>query len=170
MIVNYGFGRHFPYVSETFSEVLKWMIGGYIQNFVAVFAVKLSVCLFILRVIGVTHRRTRYFIYLLIVVVAGIMVASVLIVTLQCFPLEKVWNLAVPGTCASFSRLALLTKAFGSTDHGNTSCDGNTDASIVLGFVTDLACVLIPISIFRSLQMSQRTQHGLCAVIGLGLM
>ncbi|KAL9123976.1 MAG: hypothetical protein Q9217_006649, partial [Psora testacea] len=90
--VEYGFGRHLVYVKSTAVDIVKWTIIAEIQSYSAVLLVKLSVCLFILRVIKGTHRNIAKFIYVLMVLMTTLALAAMLTDALQCFPLEKAWR------------------------------------------------------------------------------
>ncbi|KAI9877447.1 MAG: hypothetical protein M1830_003869 [Pleopsidium flavum] len=150
--LEYGFGRHVVYVLPTVQGVTKWTIIAEIQSYSAVFLVKLSVCLFILRVLGPTHRYIARFLKLMMAIMAMLTVAAMLTDALQCFPLAKAWNRTLKGTCISHEVLTRLTEGFGA-----------------IGCATDFACVIIPIFIFHGLQMNARTKTALYIVMGLGL-
>ena len=94
-------------------DVAKWTIIAEIQSYSAVLLVKLSVCLFILRVIEGTHRNIAKFIYVLMVLMTMLALAAMLTDALQCFPLEKAWRPTMKGQCISPRVLTRLTEVFG---------------------------------------------------------
>ncbi|KAI9812642.1 MAG: hypothetical protein M1827_004631 [Pycnora praestabilis] len=150
--VHYGFGRHLVYVQPTVQEVSKWTIIAEIQSYSAVMLVKLSVCCFLLRVIKLTHKKVLIFIYILMVFLTGVGIAAMLVDAFQCFPLAKAWNKDLSGKCINPQVLTRLTEVFGA-----------------IGCATDFACVVIPIFIFRSLQINKRTKIALYIILLLGL-
>lgn len=100
-------------------DVVKWTIIAEIQNYSAVLLVKLSVCLFILRVIKGTHRNIAKFIYVLMVLMTMFALAAMLTDALQCFPLEKTWRPKLKGSCISPRILTRLTEVFGGKEDFN---------------------------------------------------
>ncbi|KAI9705271.1 MAG: hypothetical protein M1820_005269 [Bogoriella megaspora] len=150
--VHYGLGQHFVYVELMVSKFLQWSTIAQLQNAIAVLLIRISVCLFILRVIGTTHRKVNYFIWFLIVFMTLFCLATLLTVGMQCVPLRKAWYPTTPGHCINQEVLTKLTNAYGA-----------------IGCILDFTCVFIPVWIFRSLQMDRKTKIGLSAIICLGL-
>jgi hypothetical protein len=62
---------------------------------------KVSVCLFLLRIIEHQNRNWDFFLWSLISLVVAVDCASSISILLQCQPLEKLWNPTVSGTCWS---------------------------------------------------------------------
>ena len=94
-------------------KFLMWSTIAQLQNAVAVLLIRISVCLFILRVVGVTHRGTAYFIISLIVFMTCFAFATLLTVGLQCIPLKRAWYPTTPGHCIHEEVLTKLTNAYG---------------------------------------------------------
>lgn len=100
-------------------DVVKWTIIAEIQSYSAVLLVKLSACLFILRVIKGTHRKIVRFTYVLMVLMTTLALAVILTDALQCFPLEKAWRPKLKGSCISPRVLTRLTEVFGGKEDLN---------------------------------------------------
>lgn len=94
-------------------DAAKWTIIAQIQSYSAVLLVKLSVCLFILRVIKGTHRYIARFIYVLMVLMTMLALTAMLTDALQCIPLEKASRPKMKGHCTSPRILTRLTEIFG---------------------------------------------------------
>jgi hypothetical protein len=62
---------------------------------------KVSVCIFLLRIIEHQNRNWNFFLCSLISLVVAVDCASSICILVQCQPLEKLWDPTVPGTCWS---------------------------------------------------------------------
>jgi hypothetical protein len=60
---------------------------------------KVSVCLFLLRIIEHQNRNWDFYLYGLISLAIAVDCASSISILVQCQPLEKLWNPAAAGTC-----------------------------------------------------------------------
>lgn len=89
------------YVLPTLDNVVMWITFTELFSTIGVCLVKVSVCLFVLRFIGSTHRPLRILLWMLITVMSAITIALSVVLLLQCQPLAKVWNPNLPGTCWS---------------------------------------------------------------------
>ena len=97
-----GVGRHiFCVTPKNISETLKWSTWAQIVEVIALAFVKISVCLFILRVIDKTSKRIGQFLKLLIIAVVICHIVPLLLYVLQCRPLQAVWNRQIQGKCYS---------------------------------------------------------------------
>ncbi|MCJ1311882.1 hypothetical protein MMC25_005555 [Agyrium rufum] len=149
-----GIGRHVLCISpQRTADVVKWSTIAQIVEVICIAFVKISVCLFILRVIEGTSRRITQLLWMLIIFIILCHLAPLLLYVLQCRPLNKVWEPMVPGNCYS-SRLT-YTAAY---------------VAIGLDAFTDLACATIPIFVIQKLQMDLRTKIAVCILMGLGVL
>ena len=85
-----------------------------------------------------------------IALVIGCYIAISVSKILQCWPREKIWNAATPGTCIN---LAVLL-----------------DTSGIFNIVSDVVILLLPIKGLWNLQMSFRKKVGIYAAFTVGLM
>lgn len=99
--VNAGFGRHMALLSvHQRMEALKWNWLASPFLVLSLATSKVSICLFLLRVLKKTHaKRRKYFLYLIIGSIVGLSVPAAGYCLGQCQPVEKLWNKKVPGFC-----------------------------------------------------------------------
>ena len=111
--VHAGYGRHVYYLSKhQIIETVKWTTLSEVQSAIGVFFVKLSVCLFILRMIAGTHKLMKRALLSIITILTLLMLGNVLVICFQCIPLEAVWNPAIPARCMPAPDLSKSSKAF----------------------------------------------------------
>ena len=99
--VHYGLGRHQYYLlltPELASEAAKWQWLLEIIAGISFMFIRISICLFVLRIFGIT-RRLRWTLYTAIAFIVATNISSTLIFVLQCQPPQKVWKPLTPGTC-----------------------------------------------------------------------
>lgn len=98
--VQNGFGRHIQYLSRP--EIVrlgKWTLSNELG--ITFTLVKISGCIFILRMTHNVQKRVRYIIYLLSTLLSVISLASIFVLGLQCFPLKRFYDKSIKGTCIS---------------------------------------------------------------------
>ena len=111
--VHDGYGRHVYYLSNhQILQSTKWTTVFEVQNAIGVYFVKVSVCLFILRMIAVTHEAMRRVLLGTITLLTLLMLGNVSVVCFQCVPFDAVWNPAISGRCMTSSDADKLAKAF----------------------------------------------------------
>ena len=72
------------------------------QNTIGVGFVKISICLFLLRLIEGTHQRTRYILWGVITVIAVLHSGTIFTLAAQCRPYQKIWEPTLEGqVCAN---------------------------------------------------------------------
>lgn len=107
--------RHVYYLfKQQIIETTKWTTLSEIQSAIGVCLVKLSVCLFILRMIASTHKVMRRTLISLVTILTLLMLGNVLVICFQCVPFEAVWNPAIQARCIPASDLSRSSKAFNS--------------------------------------------------------
>ena len=96
---HHGIGRHSYYMtSDQISQTFKWLWAAKSTNLLAVFLVKVSICLSFLRLVppkGI-HQAV---IHALITALGPSVILMSLIYFLECRPIQKVWKPEIPGTC-----------------------------------------------------------------------
>ncbi|KAI0449202.1 hypothetical protein F5B21DRAFT_509398 [Xylaria acuta] len=119
----------------------------------SLWAVKISICFFILGLIRDTHSRSRRILYGLITVTTlGSLIQSVFWGT-QAKPLEKLWNPEIPGTYASPQTLVITISLF-----------------TAIFSITDLFYAVSPIYFFGRLQMDRKKKLIVLGLTGSGLL
>ena len=92
MHIKYGFGRHHQFLNDyQTSQGAKWgFIAGTFYN-LAIFFVKFSIILFLLR-IGKLKTWVRTVIYLDLFLVFGSLATAVIVQLVRCRPITKNWD------------------------------------------------------------------------------
>ena len=108
-----GVGRHKYYIGAAdTAQAIKWSTIAQCQNVLSTGLVKVSICIFLLRIL--TSKPLARFLYGLITLIS---VATVMIlagIVSQCRPIEKIWNHTVRGDCWNPLILPQLSRAQGS--------------------------------------------------------
>ena len=99
--VRAGYGQHLAHLSKTqITEALKWYWFVTMLFILNVAASKISICLFLLRVLGHSQLRLRRtFLLALIRLLTVTAIFSVAYTLGQCHPVKKLWNPMEPGHC-----------------------------------------------------------------------
>lgn len=151
--VDNGFGRHIEYLQpDQISKCLLLTAILTMLHTVGTFLVRISVCLFVLRLVPPTHRELYRYTYLLIAFFTVITTATFLLFLLACIPIQGAWDMEVKARCIARSDLSIIAKTQG-------------------GFsaLMDFLCVCLPIFILRNLQAKLGRKICLFVLLGLGL-
>ena len=108
-----GLGRHEYYLTSAqrrLFEVLGW--ADWIQTFITLALMKISICLFLLR-IGYTKQVARAM-YALIIYITLFTAVSVFLFLGVCRPLKAYWDVGVDGVCLSKHQVESVVLAQGS--------------------------------------------------------
>ena len=98
--VFYGMGRHKHFLSTyQQSRFLKFDFLDWIQVFVTLALMKISILLFLLRLSKFDHLRRSLWFLIAFLILSHLPLTILLIV--QCRPIEKYWLQDLPGTCWS---------------------------------------------------------------------
>ncbi|KAL9084407.1 MAG: hypothetical protein Q9159_005241 [Coniocarpon cinnabarinum] len=97
-----------------YTEVMKWMKSYSIAIIISPVLIKLSVCLAILRLIARTYPVLHIFVWIVMTVLVLNGLATFLFQVLECIPLEKAWNRALPGRCATPLQAKWICAVYGS--------------------------------------------------------
>ena len=84
---------------EQIVEARKWGQLGELQTSGAIALVKVSICLFLLRILDRTRKEFRRFIWILMVFSLAGNIALIITWFLQCIPLKALWNPTIHGKC-----------------------------------------------------------------------
>lgn len=168
--VFYGLGRHEYYLTpfqRLVSHALGW--ADWIQTFITLALVKISICLFLLRIVESRMiKRGMYAIIAFTVLFTTIFVCLFLGI---CRPLNAHWNVEVEGKC--FSDIQIRDMLIAQGGESPTIIEIHVyhlHTTIVLSVIVDLVIAGLPIIFLRKLQISRRTKFGLCLLMGLGVM
>lgn len=153
-LVDNGFGRHIEYLqpAQISSFVLLTTILEILHT-IGTLLVRVSMCLFVLRLVPPTHREFFKYTYALIAFFAVISTATVLLILLQCIPIQGAWHKDVRARCIPRADLSIIAKTQG-------------------GFsaLMDFLCVGLPMFLLRNLQAKLGRKISLFILLGLGLL
>ena len=149
--VSYGLGQHRADLSiEQYRNFLKYYYLDTAQFFLALATCKISICLFLLRLSQFNKlRRTLYGLIAFLIITH---LALFFLEVFQCIPVNKVWNLGVPGKCMSEQAIMNILIA-----------------QCVFSFLTDFICAAFPIVLLRNLHIKLQSKVALCCLMGLGI-
>ncbi|KJZ70342.1 hypothetical protein HIM_10271 [Hirsutella minnesotensis 3608] len=152
--VHQGLWRHPQYLSRDQALFLKRMAEYtvIIAN-ISLWAVKMSVCFFLLALIQNAHQRARWIVYALMALTTAGSTTNGIIWGLQAKPLEKLWNPDIPGEISDPRRWVISCIAF-----------------TALNSITDLFYALSPIYFIGRLQLNLRRRLTIIALTGSGLL
>ena len=107
LAVRNGLGRHMYYLS--FQNIVKVGLYFHIIEILYILTsavVKISACLFFLRIMARGKTKTlRRSLYILMGIIILLCVATILVILLQCIPIQAGWDPRVKGKCWSYSQI-----------------------------------------------------------------
>ena len=152
-MITSGMGRHVSCLPpQSVISMLEFSAISEALNTLGIGAVKVTVCLTLLRVVERGRRRISRFLWFLLVFVAVTHLAVAMLFFLHCRPLAALWNPQVRGSCMS-THTTVLAGYVG----------------FAIDVVTDIVCAGIPILVIHRLQMNLQTKIALCLLMGLGV-
>ena len=165
-----GLGRHSYYLTSNQLrnvQALGW--GDWIQTFITLALMKISICLFLLRI--VESRKVVRAMYAIIAFVTLFTLVSVFLFLGICRPLKSYWVVGVDGVCFSKHQVeSIVVAQGGKTNPSPKLCSLMlTPESTVLSAISDLILAALPAIFLRNLQISLRIKVGLCMLMGLGV-
>lgn len=109
--VDNGLGRHIEYLQPNqISNVLFITTILEVLHTIGTTLVRVSVCLFILRIVPPTHREIYQYTYFLIAFFAVITAATFLLILLACIPIQGTWDREIKARCIARSDLSIIAK------------------------------------------------------------
>ena len=149
--VYYGLGRHRAYLpADHYEGFLKYNFLDWNQVFITLALSKIAICLFLLRISK--FEKWRKFLFGLIAMIIITHTPLTILFLLQCTPLNKNWDIAVPGRC--FNKHAV------------------EDIIIIQGVIsiaTDFIGAAFPILLLWNAKLHMRTKIALNLLMGLGV-
>ena len=104
--IRHGLGRHAYYLSFTpelladFNQAWKWHLLAAWEGAFAFIFVRISICLFLLRIFGPV-RQWRRFLYCALAFITVTNIPFAIIVITDCRPVRSSWDPSIPGKCVS---------------------------------------------------------------------
>ena len=100
--ITLGLGRHIYCISpESRVGIRKWIAFLQLANVIGIGLAKVSVCVLVLRVIDKAAVKFSRFLWAIIVFVSAVHLTEIIVILVQCIPLEALWNPGVKGKCGS---------------------------------------------------------------------
>ena len=112
--------------------------------------IKLSILCLYLRLLTVTHRKTRWGVYAIMVYVVVVLISGLSTLLSFCHPVNKLFNPLAPGVC-NVEKIDFFIQA-------------------VLQVSTDLLILIPPIPIVWNLHLSTIKKVGFVAILCTGLL
>ena len=140
-------------------QLLKGLLTTIIFYYCTVTMIKVSICLFNLRLTGVTSRAWRIYHYVILACLAGFALGVILMYTASCNPPMVRFSLS------DFGRRDYMTKC----NRAITSSEPNTIIS-VLHVVFDLFLLPVPLIVIWRLQMAISQRIRLVFLFSIGLL
>lgn len=129
---------------------LKYNFPDWVQVFFIPTLSKLSICLFLLRIFK--FERWRNFLFGLIGFIIMMHTPLTILFLLQCTPLNKIWDISVPGHCFSKLSVEVIINIQG-----------------VISVITDFIGAAFPILLLLNAKLHLRTKIALDLLMGLGV-
>ncbi|MCJ1402370.1 hypothetical protein MMC11_005590 [Xylographa trunciseda] len=148
-----GMGRHIVCLTEgQIYGILKWSTVAQILEMIALGFVKVSICLYMIRMIHHTMKRIRQCLWVLIAFITACHIVVFFLFVLQCIPLTAVWDPSISGQCYG---LGLTYEV--------------AYAGVGLDALTDLISAIIPIFVIHHLRIDLHTKIAIGILMGLGV-
>ncbi|KJK80943.1 hypothetical protein H634G_03476 [Metarhizium anisopliae BRIP 53293] len=152
--VQSGFGRHLQFLTrEQALTIRRFSQYNILFANISLWAVKISVCFFILALIQGVHRRTTWIVYALIAITTTASTCQGIFWGLQASPLRKLWEPDIPGEVKSVKTLVTSIIAF-----------------TIINSITDLFYAISPVYFIGRLQMSLGKRLVIIGLTGSGLL
>ena len=113
-------------------------------------SIKLSILFLYLRLFGVTNKRTRIAVWVLIGIVSAVLISGISANLSACKPVQKLFNFSVPGTCKFSTSRAVALSSF--------------------QVATDILIVLVPIPMILKLKLPLPQKLGVLGMMATGLL
>ena len=185
---HYGLGRHKYFLNPNhYESFLKYNYLDWNQVFITLCACKLSICMFLLRISK--FAKWRNFLYGVMTFLVLSHLPLELLFLLQCIPLNKNWNMDVPGRC--FSKVAvediIIVQGGPYTWKGlqwapspvsPKSLPASKDSSFnllilifppVCSILSDVVLAAFPILLLYNMRLPSRQKIQLSLLLGLGI-
>ena len=101
-LIASGMGRHLICLTlQDISDVAKWSLFAQIFIVCTLGLTKVSVCIFVMRIVDKAQRRFTHCLWALIGFITISHLVQIILFLVQCRPIEAVWNIFIQGDCFS---------------------------------------------------------------------
>ena len=153
LAIRNGCGRHAAFLADPQRQlltVLKWITYYEMDNVLGALLTKISISIFILRINIV--RRLKWATWIIISFLALATLATIILLSLSCIPLRKLWEPEIEGVCSLVGvayKVSYVQSAF--------------------AVISDVFLTASPIFILWNVQMNRRRKVAICVLMSLGL-
>jgi hypothetical protein len=150
---NLGLGQHLYNLSDAESkelDIIKYNTFFQMVNVLCTLFTKLSISAYILRIKD--SKKMRWILGILMGFMTLATLAVIIVLSVSCMPLKKLWNPSVPGTCLDLTTVYYV-------------------AYVQSGFtiIIDLCLTAAPIVILWNVKIQRGRKSLICCLMGLGL-
>ena len=111
--VDNGFGKHIWEIPKRqLPYAIKWLVIAVFQNYIGLFFVRLSIGIFILRMLAKVEAKLRFTVWCAIFLDFAVTVMIICLATLWCRPIQGIWDKSIHASCISNAVLDHANKAF----------------------------------------------------------
>ncbi|KAJ6002590.1 hypothetical protein N7451_005137 [Penicillium sp. IBT 35674x] len=152
LLVEYGIGKHIETVNPAnLPMISKLTLINSIINLLGTMMVKVSICLFLLRMTHRANRTVKWLVMTNLIILIPFTIAVVIVDLVQCIPLKGYWDKSIDAKCINADTIGILLKA----------------ASAV-GVATDFFTAAIPIVIVYRVQIPRQQKWAVYAILMIG--
>ncbi|KAJ6102879.1 hypothetical protein N7486_005306 [Penicillium sp. IBT 16267x] len=152
LLVEYGIGKHLNDVNPANLPMLsKLTLTNSVINLLGTMMVKVSICLFLLRMTHRASRTVKWLVVANLTILIPFTIAVIIVDLVQCVPLKGYWDHSVHAKCINTDIIDALLKA----------------ASAV-GVATDFFTAAIPIVIIYRVQIPRQQKWAVYAILMIG--
>ena len=101
---------------------------------------------------------------------AIITTATFICVCFQCIPIQGFWDKSINARCISLLVIAKINEAHGGKKPTIAYFPAIAHPKTAFSVFMDILCVLLPIMVFRKVQMSWQDKLAVFTLLGLGLL
>lgn len=166
-----GYGRsRYHLSSHQLSEALKWNYLATPLLVLSLAASKISICVFLLRVLRQTRAKLgRLFPYVIIAILTIIAVPSAGYCLGQCQPTAKLWDINAPGHCNDPRIFVRLGYANGGKTTLRLFQPFEAEHQSAINAICDFALALFPITFVRDLHLPFRKKITVALLMSCGV-
>lgn len=111
--VRHGFGRHVEYIRPTLIKAEMYCMLAEMLGVIATLLIKISVCLFVRRLIRGTYPKLHVVLWGMIVIQIGVAFVTCVLFGTACRPFKKFWDPSHPGVCLAPDALLAAMRLMG---------------------------------------------------------
>ncbi|KAI9928633.1 hypothetical protein MW887_001848 [Aspergillus wentii] len=156
LTIGAAYGIGIPRFILTSNQIYNALLYGWVNQFMALLVIglgKVTIVAFLLHIQGYQTRPRTILLWFIAITGLVINIIAAVLVMVQCFPIQKLFDPSIPGRCPGRKTLQVFGYVQGA-----------------VSALYDIMLAVYPISIFWGVQMfSTSTKIGLCMLMGFGI-